>query len=222
MDPNTRSTFTFFSGDVGGEKGSYADFIKTADITVDGGNLNLYTVDRLFDFFGKELSVKNSDLKITQSQYVTGFYASMDALRKVTKDELFRLDNDERIRVLKTLLIYQLCQIPASLENIQFGLYCFNPSEKKLVEKYLKDLGKNGVIFYRQQSKTYELAASTGENPYDLINRYISNKDLHPEDVVSAFLEEAGVKQDLKFQKAKGYNLPFGEDKRFRDAIRSG
>jgi len=53
---DARSTFTFFSGDVGGAAGSYADFIEKADITVAGGKLNLYTVDRLFEFFQKELS----------------------------------------------------------------------------------------------------------------------------------------------------------------------
>jgi len=35
---DARSTFTFFSGDVGGAEGSYADFIEKADITVAGGN----------------------------------------------------------------------------------------------------------------------------------------------------------------------------------------
>ena len=38
---DARSTFTFFSGDVGGEKGSYADFIENANMTVAGGKLNL-------------------------------------------------------------------------------------------------------------------------------------------------------------------------------------
>jgi hypothetical protein len=55
---DARSTFTFFSGDVGGEKGSYADFIENADVTVSSGKLNLYTVDQLFTFFSKELSQK--------------------------------------------------------------------------------------------------------------------------------------------------------------------
>ena len=51
---DARSTFTFFSGDVGGEKGSYADFIKDADMTMAGGKLRLYTVDQLFTFFRNE------------------------------------------------------------------------------------------------------------------------------------------------------------------------
>ena len=213
---DARSTFTFFSGDVGGEQGSYADFIDNADLTVSGGKLNLYTVNHLFTFFHKELSQKNPELRDRQRQQVNGYYASIDALRKSAKEDLFELENDERIQVLRAILIYQLCQIPANLENIQFGLYCLSKAEKTQVEGYLKDLVKKGVVFFRQQSQTYELAASSGEDPYDLIGRYLANPALHPDDIVSAFLVEAGGKQDLTYMEAKGYNLPFSEDKRFR------
>ena len=213
---DARSTFTFFSGDVGGEKGSYADFIKNADMTVGGGKLNLYTVDQLFTFFHKELSQKNPELRELQRQFVNGFYASLDALRKASEGDLFGFQEDERVQVLRTILIYQLCQIPTNLENLQFGLYCLSASEKNQVKAYLKDLVKKGAVFLRQQSKTYELAASTGEDPYDLIERYIADTKLHPKDTVAAFLEEAGGKHLSNFAEAKGYNLPFGEDKRLR------
>ena len=213
---DARSTFTFFSGDVGGEKGSYADFIEKADLTVSGGKLNLYTVDQLFTFFQKELSQRNPELREQQRQFVNGFYASLDALRKAVEGELFGFQEDERIEVLRTILIYQLCHIPTSLENIQFGMYCLSTSEKNQVKGYLKDLVKNGAVFFRQQSKTYELAASSGEDPYDLIQRFVSDTKLHPEDMVSAFLEESAGKNASEYADAKGYNLPFGEDKRFR------
>jgi hypothetical protein len=213
---DVRSTFTFFSGDVGGESGSYAEFIENADMTVGGGKLNLYTVDRLFTFFRKELSQKNPELREGQRQSVNGYYASLDALLKATEGGLFSLQEDERIRVLRSILIYQLCQIPTTLENLQFGLYCLSPSEKSQVKNCLTDLVKNGALFFRQQSKTYELAASTGEDPYDLIARYIADTKLHPADMVAAFLEEGGGKHLSNFADAKGYNLPFGEDKRFR------
>jgi len=213
---DARSTFTFFSGDVGGEKGSYADFIANADLTAGGGKLNLYTVDRLFTFFQKELSQKNPELREGQRQAVNGFYASLDALRKAAEGSLFGFQDDERIQVLRAILIYQLCQIPTSLENIQFGLYCLSSAEKNQIKGYLNDLVKNGAVFLRQQSKTYELAASIGEDPYDLIQRYVVDTKLHPTDMVAAFLEEAGGKRLSDFSEAKGYNLPFGEDKRFR------
>lgn len=213
---DARSTFTFFSGDVGGEEGSYADFIGKADLTVNGGKLNLYTVDRLFNFFRKELSLRNPELRERQRQFVNGFYASLDALRKSAEQELFELEHDDRVRVLQTVLLYQLCQIPTNLDNLQFGLYCLSKSEQKQVELWLNDLTRKGAVFFRQQSKTYELAASTGEDPYDLIERFVNDPSLHPRDTVQAFLEEAGAKTDLEFLEAKGYNLPFNEDKRLR------
>ena len=213
---DARSTFTFFSGDVGGERGSYADFIKNAEVTVAGGKLNLYTVDQLFTFFKKELSQKNPELRERQRQFVNGFYASMDALRKALQGELFGFVEDERIQMLRTILIYQLCQIPTNLENIQFGTYCLSKSEKNQIKGYLKDLVKKGAMFFRQQSKTYELAASTGDDPYDLIERFVADTKLHPSDTVTAFMEEGGGKRLSDFSEAKGYNLPFGEDKRFR------
>lgn len=213
---DARSTFTFFSAEVGGKEGSYAEFIEGADLTVGGGKLNLYTVDNLFTFFKKELSQKNPDLREGQRQIINGFYASLDALRKAAEGELFGFQEDERIPVLRTILIYQLCQIPTSLENIQFGLYCLSASEKNEVKSDLKALEKKGAVFFRRQSETYELAASTGEDPYDLIERYMADTKLHPADTVAAFLEEAGGKNLTDFVDSKGYNLPFGEDKRFR------
>jgi len=213
---DARSTFTFFSGDVGGDKGSYADFIENAEMTVAGGKLNLYTVDQLFTFFRKELSQKNPELRERQRQFVNGFYTSLDALRKAAQEALLGFQEDERIPVLKTILIYQLCQIPTSLENIQFGLYCLSNPEKTQVKRFLKELVKNGAIFFRQLSKTYELAASTGEDPYDLIERFVADTNLHPSNMVTAFLEESAGKSLPEYAEAQGYNLPFREDKRFR------
>ncbi len=213
---DARSTFTFFCGDVGGQKGSYADFIENADITTLSGKLDLYTVDRLFMFFSRELSSKNPDLRDRQRQFVNGWDASMDALRKAAEGELLGFQEDERIQVLKTILIYALCQIPASLENIQFGLYRLSNTERNQVKGFLNDLVKNGAVFFRQQSQTYELAASSGEDPYDLVARFIAAPQLHPSDMVAAFLEEAAGKRLSEYAEAKGYNLPFGEDKRFQ------
>jgi len=213
---DARSTFTFFSGDVGGEKGSYVDFIENAAVTVAGAKLNLYTVDQLFTFFKTELSQKNPELREGQRQLVNGFYASMDALRKAAEGKLLGFQEDERIQVLRAILIYQLCQIPTSLENIQFGFYCLSNFEKNQIKGYLKSLVKNGAVFFRQQSKTYELATSDGPVPYDLIERFVADTKLHPSDTVQAFLEECGGKRLSEYSGAKGYNLPFGEDKRFR------
>jgi len=214
---DARSTFTFFSGEVGGAEGSYAEFIKDAEITVDGGKLNLYRIDHLFTFFKRELSPKNPELRDRQRQLVNGYVASLDTLRKASKQkELFDDQAEKRQAILKTILLYLLCQIPTQLENIQFGFYCLTKTENKEIEKHLNYLLKTGAIFFRQQSKTYELAVGTGEDPYELIDRYLKDTSLHPEDMVKAFLDTAGSPAELEFLEAKQYNLHFNEDKRFK------
>ncbi len=213
---DARSTFTFFSGEVGGKEGSYEDFIAKSEILDCSGKLNLYTVDNLFTFFENELSQGNRELRGRQRQAVNGYYASLEALRKAVEGELVGFQDDERIQVLQTILIYQLCQIPANLENIQFGLYCFSRSEKQLVKRYLNKLKKDGAVFLRQQSKTYELATDSGEDPYDLIQRFEDDVTLHPSDMIKAFLEESTSNRIPHFCKANGYNMPYNEDKRCR------
>lgn len=214
---DVRSTFTFFSGDVGGAEGSYADFIAQAPVTASGGKLNLYRVEQLFGFFQRELSLRNPDLREPQRQLLNGYYASVDALRKSSQGQLFDEQNDERVAILKTVLIYQLSQpaIPTNLENIQFGMYCLTKSEEKQVESHLKYLAKTGALFFRQQSNTYELAVGAGDDPYLLIERYMADASLHPQDAVAALLGEAPDPQELDFLKASQHNVHFGEDKRF-------
>jgi hypothetical protein len=214
---DVRSTFTFFSGDVGGAEGSYADFIAHAPITISGGKLNLYRVEQLFEFFQRELSHRNPDLREPQRQLVNGYYASVDALRKSMQGELFDEQRDERVAILKTVLIYQLSQpaIPTTLENIQFGMYCLAKNEEKQVETHLKYLARTGALFFRQQSNTYELAVGAGDDPYLLIERYLADARLHPQDKIVALLEEAPDQQELDFLRASQHNVHFGEDKRF-------
>jgi len=213
---DARSTFTFFSGgDVGGEAGSYADFIEKADLTAASGKLNLYTVDRLFEFFSRELSLKNPELRDRQRQLVNGFYASLETMRKSESGDMFGDLAKEREAILRTILLYQMCQVPTTLENIQFGLYCLTNVEKNLVDKHLKHLSKSGAVFLRKQSKTYELSIGGGD-VYELIERYLNETSLHPSDMIEAFLAEAGKPTELEFLEAKQYNLHFNEDKRFK------
>ena len=213
---DARSTFTFFSGDVDIAEGSYPIFIEDAEITMEGGKLNLYRVDRLFTFFKRELSPKNPELRDRQRQLVNGFVASLETVRKVAQKDLFEELSDDRMAVLRTILLYQLCQIPTNLDNIQFGFYCLTKSENKEVERHLNHLVKAGALFFRQQSKTYELALGTGEDPYDLIDRYLNDTSLHPEDPVKTLLETAGSQSELEFLQAKQYNLHFNEDKHLK------
>ncbi len=212
---DARSTFTFFTGDTDKSQGSYANFIENAELTVNGGKLNLYTVAGLYDFFSKELDLKNSELRDRQRQLVNGYNSSELALQKgqMAVGEMFATEDDTRILILKIILLYQLCNIPTSPDNIFFGYYGLN-AQRKTFDKQIKKLDKMGAVFYRKQSNTYELAAVGGEDPYDLIDRYVDDPEKHPADLVRAFVEEAGDKKELTYLEAKQYNLTYNEDKR--------
>lgn len=215
---DARSTFTFFSGDVGGSFGSYAEFIGSADITADGGALGMYRVPQLFDFFAKELSPRNSELRERQRQLVNGYCASLEVVRKAGQGNLLKDEEQQQTELLRTILIYDLCQMAATLENLQFGLYCLGKNQQKAVEKELQKMEKIGAVYFRKQSKTYELAASDAVDPYDLIERYIqqATKDGTLDTSVDAFVQEAKGNENLEFLPANQYNLAFNEDKRLR------
>jgi len=217
---DARSTFTFFSGDVGGAPGSYAEFIGSADITAGSGALAMYRVPQLFDFFAKELSPRNSELRDRQRQLVNGYCASLEVVRKAGQGNLLKEEEQQQTELLRTILIYGLCQmdVPATLENIQFGLYCLGKNQQKAVERELRKMAKIGAVYFRKQSKTYELAASDAVDPYDLIERYIQQVtgDGTLDMSVDAFVQEAKGSENLEFLPANQYNLAFNEDKRLR------
>ncbi len=214
---DARSTFSFFTG-AGAEEdvGGYKAFIENEDVLLPNDKINLYTVDRLVNFFKNELSPKNSELRDRQRKFVNGCSVALDQLRKTSRQKQLGFFEDKRKRILSAILIYQLCGIPTTLENIQFGLYCLDKSEQKGIRDALKELSKNGVVYLRKQSNTYELPEGGGEDPYDYIDRYLGNTELHPDDLVAAFLKEGAGKDLPDYVEAKQYNLPFNEDKRFK------
>jgi energy-coupling factor transporter ATP-binding protein EcfA2 len=212
---DVRSTFTFFSG--GGEPavpGSYSDFIQNSEITGSNGALNLYLADQLYLFFKEELSPSSRDLLDIQRNLVNGYVASLQALRKMEKPELLDELKDEKIAVLRTILIYALCGLPASLDNIEFGRYCISKSEKKQLKGILSELDKAGAIYLRRTSNTYELCATEGQDPVTLIDNLAEQPETIAQATVSELIKQCGHQED--FLLANGYNLPFTEDKRLR------
>ncbi len=220
LGSDVRSTFTFFSGEVGGDTGSYAEFIENADITVDGGPLRLYRTPLLYDFFKSELSPKNPQLRDRQRQLVNGYISSVEAVRKISQGELLQEEEDFRIELIRTILLYELCQVPTTLENIQFGMYCLSKPENRRVESELKKLEQAGALYLRRQSNTYELATSDSVDPNDLIERYLQKTSIDTS--VDALVAEAAAQEDVTYLEAKQYNLAFNEDKRlFRRFVRA-
>lgn len=212
---DVRSTFTFFSG--GGaikESGSYADFIETSEIVGNNGSLRLYLVDQLFSFFEKELSLTSRELLDTQRTQVNGYASSLQALRKSVSAELFDEPSDDRVALLRLILIYSLCGISTTLENIQFGRYAISAGDKTTVKKLLTELEKAGAVYLRRTSNTYELCSSEGQDPVVLVDNLADSQETIDASTVAELLKQAGSVDD--FLSANGWNLPFSEDKRLK------
>lgn len=212
---DVRSTFTFFSG--GGavtEPGSYAEFIATNEIVGGNGALRLYLVDQLFNFFEKELSPSSRELRDSQRTLVNGYATSLQALRKSVSTELFDEPQDDRVALLRTILIYSLCGLPTTLDNIQFGRYAVSSTDKSTIKKLLGELEKSGALYLRKTSNTYELCSSDGQDPVTLVESLADLDETGEAASVSELLKQAGFNEE--FLPANAWNLPFGEDKRLK------
>lgn len=212
---DVRSTFTFFSG--GGavtQPGSYAEFIENNEIAGSNGALTLYLTDQLFEFFAKELSPSSRELLTVQRGLVHGYVASLQALKKSVIAELFDERQDARVALLRTILIYSLCNVPTTLENIQFGRYSLSNAEKSQVKKLLSELEKAGAIYLRKTSNTYELCVTEGQDPVVLVDSFADLQDTYDLATTAELLKQAGPVDE--FLLANGWNLPFSEDKRLK------
>jgi len=212
---DVRSTFTFFSG--GGavkEPGSYADFIETNEISGSNGALRLYLVDQLFSFFERELSLTSRELLDTQRTQVNGYASSIQALRKSVSAELFDEPSDDRVALLRTILIYSLSGISTTLENIQFGRYALTNGDKTTVKKLLTELEKSGALYLRRTSNTYELCSSDGQDPVVLVDNLADSQETRDAATVEELLKQVAFTEE--FLPANGWNLPFSEDKRLK------
>jgi hypothetical protein len=137
---NNRSVFTFFSGEAGGgvTPGSYGDFVASEPI-LRGSKLNLYTADRLFDYFGATLQSDNKELRDTVRDHIKDFENSLRALNQaMASDPQAELEfkSDANVsRLLRLLLIHEIIGIDNRLDNLHFGLYCSTEAEKEHPEE---------------------------------------------------------------------------------------
>ena len=215
---DARSTFTFFSGGGADDApGSYTRFIAQSDITGPNGALRMLLVDQLFEFFARELSPGSKELREMQRGFVNGYVASLQALKKSLSNDLFQHfdeGNDERVALLRTILVFSLCSVPTTSENIQFARYCLSKSEENLVKKLLGDLEKAGAVYLRRPSNTYELCATEGQDPVVMVDSYAASDEVAEMATVAELLRRTECKEE--FLVANNWNLPFSEDKRLK------
>src|SRR5438477_6308253 len=178
------------------ERSSYAEFIQNNDITAPNGALRLYQSPQLFDFFEKELAPGSRELRESQRALVNGYVASLQALKKSLSAELFDEQQDERVALLRMVLIYSLCGQPTTLENLQFGRYCTTSAEKSTVKRLLGELASAGAIYLRKPSNTYELCATEGQDPFTLIESFANLPETDEKATVAELLKHAGPVDD--------------------------
>ncbi len=217
---NNRTIFTFFSDESGidAEPGSYGHYIATTPIET-GGKLNLYTANRLFDYFGSRLQADNKELRETVRNYVKDYESSMREQKRVAAaDASSRLQYQEDLlvaRILRLMLIYQIIQIQNTQENMTFGLDCKTPFERTALENRLRELSTKGILYYRKDQNIYEFKQSEGADIDHLVAAHINNPENVPDNLAAELNELVPLdrKNDLHLE-AKDYNLPYGEDKR--------
>lgn len=225
LGSNNRSVFKFFASKKEIEE-SYYDFANKNDILDAEGKLNLYSVDRLFGYFSNEISSNNDELYNTVREKIRDYESSVREFNKFIKnsDEL-PLKKDFYKRILKTMLINRLSGIINDVSNLEFGLNIMNKKDKVELERALKTLQQNRIIFEDVDKEIFEFKRSDSldvsqkirdikykdeskpKNVFEEINNMISN------------LSNSSTKKLLrnnKFIEAKRYNSDFLEDKRFR------
>lgn len=217
---NNRSVFTFFAGDLGGvhAEGSYGDFIANQLVEA-GGKLNLYTADRLFDYFSSALSADNSELRETLRELVRNYESSVRELNRLAAEKMDAkiLQGDPLVvRLLRLMLIYDIIQTPIKAENLNFGLYCTTESEKRELKNRLDALVSHGILYFDKNSAAYEFRKSKGINLEQMIDDFNKHPENQPDNIVAELDTWVPLTSAETYLDAKEYNLPHGEDKRLR------
>jgi len=217
---NNRSVFSFFSADkeTGGTPGSYTEYITTTPI-VSGGLLNLYTADRLFQYFAEALKSDNRELRETLRNHIKNYENSLRTLNQVTTSDWGTgLQNDDPliVRLMKLMLVYEIVGIPNRADNLQFGLY-LTAAEQQELKHRVKSLVEKGVLYQNKDTLVYEFKSAGGADLDGMIDSYIKDTQHHPANLVAELNNLVPLK-DAALE-AKNYNLPYSEDKRLERRI---
>lgn len=209
---NARSVFTFFSGAFNPGDGSYPCYVTETDV-VTGDRLNLYTADLLTTYFRSELRPESSDVREAVRQHIRNYRAS---LREVQKQAAARLDGtvDPLVqRILDLMLVYEIAEVPITVENLVFGLYCDEDAERARVENRLAALVADRAL-YRSTTGLYEFRRSEAADFEAMIEEYKADPANLPADLAHEVLTLVPLGRGEQWLEAKNYNVPFDEDKR--------
>ena len=223
---NNRSVFTFFA-DEKLDAGSYDWFVRNHHILGPNGELQLYTVDLLFDYFDSKITTDNTELRSNVKDMVRDYETSVRELNKHRQGK-HDLETEDKYfdRILRTMIIYNIIGVPVNMDNLLFGLNCNSQQEEKQLEYYLKNACKLKIIYLNDTNHCYEFRKSDAQDISGLIREYKQNPENMPVDIMAELKEEILKNPDVKgirkffkneeYLEPKTYNATYNEDKRLK------
>jgi hypothetical protein len=210
---NNRSVYTFFSKP---DQGSYPDFIQTEPILKDA-KLNLYTADRLCDYFADTLKSDNKELRETVRERIRDYENSVRAVNQVsnsgTLESAHYKDDSLLRRLMRIMLVYEIIGKQNSFDNLAFGLYCNTHAEKQELKNRLEALVAKNVLYLVKETSVYEFKKSNAVNIDAIVESWVKNPANSVQNVVAELSELVPLEKGAQYLEAKNYNAQFSEDK---------
>jgi len=229
---NNRTAFTFFSSEDDSEPGSFSWFIHHNDI-LDGQNLRLYTADLLAQFFAREITTSNRELRDELRKMIANYEASFRELQKLRgaglPDEA--LSGPETTSLLHVILVLQLAKVAATFDNIAFALSKTATRDLRHLENLLGVLKERKVLYLAPVTRTYDFLAAERPDIEEWLESYVSAEEHRPADLASEMMgvtvdrgwpggeslptvrTAAALHQRDRVLSANRHNNPWNEDK---------
>lgn len=220
---NNRSVYTFFA-DEKNDIGSYDWFARNNEILSGTGELQLYTIDLLFEYFKDKLNSDNQELRQTVKETVRNFETSMRELKKSRSTAQNLLIHDAIFdRLLKTMVIYQIIGVQINVRSLKFGLNMSTTYKEKELEHVLNVARSNKIIYLNDTNQCFEFRRNDAIDINGLIRDFKDSESNMPEDLIAEIdiiLKQEDIKKVSKFFRdeyylePEKYNQQYREDKR--------
>ncbi|MCD6122335.1 MAG: hypothetical protein J7K04_10910 [Spirochaetales bacterium] len=217
---NARSTFSFFSGKVintlEANEENFLNFIEKHE-PYEKNSIVLYTANRIYLYFEKDISANNISLDENQRRYILNYQRSLEEWNKFLNTNKDVKGGSYYENILKLILLYELTgKVPSTLKNIAFGMFEVG-SGKDRVKRALVRLEKARALFFRKQSETWEFISAEDIDYISKIERWIvehTNESINLVDEIKKIVSMDRHAIEL-YLEAEAHNIQFTEDKRF-------
>lgn len=225
LGSNNRSVFKFFSSNKR-ENGSYDWFIENNEVLDTKKELKLYTVDNLYYYFENTITTDNTELRNKLKDIVKNYETSLREYKKcIINLKNLTLELDIYPRLLKVMVILAMIDIPVNINNLKFGLNFTTENESIELKSSLDMLVKYKIIFINEQNNCYEFKKSDALDVWEIVKEKMEDDKNIPGNIfeeLNNIIKNSDIKKTKNFFKtnqfieAKGYNLEYLEDKRYK------